>query len=146
MYIRAGRHVKPAQKERNWRCVTMASSGNTSAVAQSQIDTEATRGLRARAHRTQAERREQTGTALRDATIDCLVEIGYARTSVQEICARAGVSKGAVQHHFSAKAVLMAAAVEHLTMKLRTQLARPLETAPGGRGGMPAALVLLWAG
>jgi AcrR family transcriptional regulator len=124
----------------------MASSGNTSAVAQSQIDTEATRGLRARAHRTQAERREQTRTALLDATIDCLVEIGYARTSVQEICARAGVSKGAVQHHFSAKAELMAAAVKHLTMKLRTQLAHSLEMQPSGTDGIPAAIDLLWEG
>ena len=124
----------------------MASSDNTSAVARSQIDTEATRGLRARTHRTQAERREQTRTALLDATIDCLVEIGYARTSVQEICARAGVSKGAVQHHFSAKAELMAAAVEHLTMKLRTQLARSLERQPSGTDGIPAAIDLLWEG
>ena len=41
-------------------------------------------------------RREQTRTALLDATVECLVDIGYARASMQEICARAGVSKGAV--------------------------------------------------
>ncbi|WP_410568504.1 TetR/AcrR family transcriptional regulator [Amycolatopsis sp. cmx-4-61] len=97
-------------------------------------------------HRTQAQRREQTRTALLDATIDCLVEVGYARTSVQEICARAGVSKGAVQHHFTAKAELMAAAVEHLTTKLRRQLASSLEDLPGGGNGVAAAIDLLWAG
>ena len=32
---------------------------------------------------------------LLDATIECLVSLGYARTTVQEICARAGVSRGA---------------------------------------------------
>ncbi|SDZ06394.1 DNA-binding transcriptional regulator, AcrR family [Amycolatopsis xylanica] len=106
--------------------------------------TEAT--TRLRAHRTQAERREQTKTALLDATIDCLVELGYARTSVQEICARAGVSKGAVQHHFSAKAELMAAAVEHLTVKLRHQLAESLQTVPQGVDGIPTAIDLLWEG
>jgi AcrR family transcriptional regulator len=105
-----------------------------------------TRGLRARAHRTQAERREQTKTALLDATIDCLVEIGYARTSVQEICARAGVSKGAVQHHFSAKAELMAAAVVHLTTKLKGQLAESMALLPGGPDGIPAAIDMLWEG
>jgi AcrR family transcriptional regulator len=98
------------------------------------------------AHRTQAQRREQTRTALLDATIDCLVDIGYARTSVQEICARAGVSKGAVQHHFTAKAELMAAAVEHLTTKLRLQLAKSLDELPGGGTGVAAAIDLLWAG
>jgi AcrR family transcriptional regulator len=99
-----------------------------------------------KAHRTQAERREQTKTALMDATIDCLVEIGYARTSVQEICARAGVSKGAMQHHFAAKADLMAAAVAHLTMKLKAQLAQSMATLPGGPDGIPAAIDLLWEG
>jgi len=97
-------------------------------------------------HRTQAQRREQTRTALLDATIDCLVEVGYARTSVPEICARAGVSKGAVQHHFTAKAELMAAAVEHLTTKLRRQLAASLDDLPGGGSGVAAAIDLLWAG
>ncbi|MGW5743274.1 TetR/AcrR family transcriptional regulator [Amycolatopsis sp. NPDC003861] len=97
-------------------------------------------------HRTQAQRREQTRTALLDATIDCLVELGYARTSVPEICARAGVSKGAVQHHFTAKAELMAAAVEHLTTKLRRQLAASLDELPGGGNGVAAAIDLLWAG
>ncbi|MEV6827830.1 TetR/AcrR family transcriptional regulator [Amycolatopsis sp. NPDC051102] len=98
------------------------------------------------AHRTQAQRREQTRTALLDATIDCLVEVGYARTSVQEICARARVSKGAVQHHFTAKAELMAAAVEHLTTKLRRQLAASLAELPSGGSGVAAAIDLLWAG
>ncbi|MEV7094484.1 TetR/AcrR family transcriptional regulator [Amycolatopsis sp. NPDC051045] len=97
-------------------------------------------------HRTQAQRREQTRTALLDATIDCLVEVGYARTSVQEICARARVSKGAVQHHFTAKAELMAAAVEHLTTKLRRRLAESLDELPGGGTGVAAAIDLLWAG
>lgn len=108
--------------------------------------TEVTRGLRVKAHRTQAERREQTRTALLDATIDCLVEIGYARTSVQEICARAGVSKGAVQHHFSAKAELMAAAVAHLTTRLKNQLTASLGTLPSGADGIPTAIDLLWEG
>ncbi|MFE6612369.1 TetR/AcrR family transcriptional regulator [Amycolatopsis sp. NPDC057786] len=99
-----------------------------------------------RTHRTQAERREQTRAALLDATIDCLVDLGYARTSVQEICARAGVSKGAVQHHFSAKAELMAAAVEHLTEKLRGRLAASITALPGGASGVAAAIDLLWEG
>nr|WP_166641401.1 TetR/AcrR family transcriptional regulator [Amycolatopsis sp. SID8362] len=81
-----------------------------------------------------------------DATIDCLVDLGYARTSVQEICARAGVSKGAVQHHFTAKAELMAAAVEHLTTKLRRRLAASLDELPGGGTGVAAAIDLLWTG
>jgi AcrR family transcriptional regulator len=48
------------------------------------------------------------------ATIDCLVERGYANTSTRHIAARAGVTLGALQHHFSGKADLMAAAVKSL--------------------------------
>ncbi|GAA4528155.1 TetR/AcrR family transcriptional regulator [Amycolatopsis samaneae] len=108
--------------------------------------TQVTRPPTAKAHRTQAERREQTRTALLDATIDCLVELGYARTTVQEVCARAGVSKGAVQHHFATKAELMATAVEHLTTRLREQLASSLAGLPGGGHGVAAAIDLLWKG
>lgn len=97
-----------------------------------------------RGHRTQAERREQTRTALLDATIDCLVELGYAKTSVQEICARARVSKGAVQHHFSAKAELMASAVEHLTRRLEQQRLAAVRQLPADADRVSAAIDLLW--
>jgi AcrR family transcriptional regulator len=99
-----------------------------------------------RGHRTQAQRREQTRTALLDATIDCLVELGYARTSMQEICSRAGVSKGAAQHHFTDKAELMAAAVEHLTTKRMAALTESLGKLPRGVDAIPAAIDMLWAG
>ncbi|MBK1788654.1 TetR/AcrR family transcriptional regulator [Prauserella cavernicola] len=98
----------------------------------------------ARGHRTQAQRREQTRAALLDATIDCLVELGYPRTSMQEICARAGVSKGAFQHHFAAKTELMAAAVEHLTLKLKEQRAPEIDRLPEGPERVAAAVDLLW--
>ncbi|MFD2418848.1 TetR/AcrR family transcriptional regulator [Amycolatopsis pigmentata] len=97
-------------------------------------------------HRTQAQRRERTRTALLDATIDCLVELGYARTTMQEICARAGVSKGAAQHHFTDKATLMAAAVEHLTNRRLAELAGSLDGVPAGPGAVGMAIDLLWAG
>ena len=43
------------------------------------------------------------------AVIECLVEVGYADTSINRVVARAGVSKGALQHHFPSKEDLMAA-------------------------------------
>lgn len=98
-----------------------------------------------RTHRTQAERSARTRTALLDATIECVVELGYARSSMQEICARAGVSKGAVQHHFADKAELMAAAVQHLTTRL-TELNVPALEAlpPEGSERIAAVIELLW--
>jgi AcrR family transcriptional regulator len=64
--------------------------------------------------RTQAERRASTRAALVRATVECLVEFGYARTTTQEVQTRAGVSRGALTHQFTTKAELVVAAVEHL--------------------------------
>jgi AcrR family transcriptional regulator len=64
--------------------------------------------------RTQAERRTATRSALVRATVDSLVELGYARTTTQEVQSRAGVSRGALTHHFTAKAELVLAAMDHL--------------------------------
>jgi AcrR family transcriptional regulator len=64
--------------------------------------------------RTQAERRTATRSALVRATVDSLVELGYARTTTQEVQSRAGVSRGALTHYFTAKADLVLAAMDHL--------------------------------
>ncbi|WP_037347715.1 TetR/AcrR family transcriptional regulator [Sciscionella sediminilitoris] len=97
-----------------------------------------------RGHRTQAERTEQTTNALLEATISCLVELGYARTSVNEICKRAGVSRGAQQHHFTTKAELMAKAIEHLATKLSERFTEQLAAAPEKADKVETGIELLW--
>jgi AcrR family transcriptional regulator len=63
--------------------------------------------------RSQKERRDSTISKIVDATIDSLLEVGYARTSVKEVCARSGVSHGGVFRHFETMLdVVMAAADE----------------------------------
>ncbi|WP_169569396.1 TetR/AcrR family transcriptional regulator [Sneathiella limimaris] len=49
-----------------------------------------------------------------NATLDCIYEDGMQRASTTEIVKRAGVSRGAMLHHFPSKEVLIAAAVEKL--------------------------------
>lgn len=66
------------------------------------------------ARRTQAERSTATRTALFDAAIACLYELGYGATSTVVVAARAGVSRGAMLHHFPSKADLMLATLEHV--------------------------------
>ncbi len=65
-----------------------------------------------------------------DATIECIVERGYASTSTRHIAARAGVTVGAVQHHYDTKAELMAAALQELGERLADQVlvAAPAES------------------
>jgi AcrR family transcriptional regulator len=64
--------------------------------------------------RTQAERRAGTRAALVRATVESLVELGYAGTTTQEVQRRAGVSRGALTHHFATKAELVLAAMDAL--------------------------------
>src|SRR5215207_2440016 len=44
----------------------------------------------------------------------CLVEHGYADTSISRVAEEAGVSKGALQHHFPSKEDMMTATAEWL--------------------------------
>jgi AcrR family transcriptional regulator len=78
----------------------------------------------ARLRRTQAERRASTRTALLDAAIDCVVEEGYANTTTRRIAERAGVTPGAVHHHFSGKAELLSAAVSHIGKRFSQEMLR----------------------
>lgn len=57
---------------------------------------------------------------LLEATIECLVEFGYSGTTTSRIASRAGVTRGALIHHFQSKSELMAESVRHLAFK-RTQ-------------------------
>lgn len=97
-----------------------------------------------RSRRTQRERSDATRKLLLDATITCLVELGYANTTVQEICARAGVSRGAQQHHFSSKAELMARALEHLFDRLTDEISQAPGGLPSGPDRVAALIDLLW--
>jgi TetR/AcrR family transcriptional repressor of nem operon len=48
-----------------------------------------------------------------DAALAVIRTKGYAATSVEELCTRAGVTKGAFFHHFASKADLAVAAANH---------------------------------
>jgi len=54
---------------------------------------------------------------LLDATVSCLVDYGYAGTTVTRIAERAGVTRGAQVHHYPTKGDLVTAAVKHVAGK-----------------------------
>src|SRR5207302_7497163 len=68
--------------------------------------------------RTQAERRAQTRAALLRAARELFAERGYAETGREDIAERAGVTRGALYHHFSSKADVFAAVVDELNAEL----------------------------
>lgn len=63
---------------------------------------------------TRREQHAKTHAALLDATIRCLVDHGYAGTTTQRIQQEAGVSRGALLHHFASKSELLVAAIHHI--------------------------------
>lgn len=64
------------------------------------------------AKRTQEERRAATREALLDAARAIFAQKGFAATSTPEIVAAAGVTRGALYHHFADKQALFEAVVE----------------------------------
>jgi len=67
---------------------------------------------RPRTRRTHAERRAETRAKILDAVVDAIADLGVQRTTAQVIAHRAGVTWGAVQHHFGDKDALLLAVLE----------------------------------
>ncbi|MGW4246312.1 TetR/AcrR family transcriptional regulator [Nocardia sp. NPDC004722] len=67
-----------------------------------------------RPRRTQQERRAATVAKLVDATIAAIGEVGYQRTTVQEICGRAGLSAGAMFRQFDTRLDLIVRTAEEV--------------------------------
>lgn len=97
---------------------------------------------------TQEERSAETRARLLDATIQSLVEVGYARTTTTRVCEIAGLSRGAQIHHFHTRAELLTAALEHLAgrriQELRGRLEKLREAGPNGHDPFELGLDLLW--
>jgi len=94
--------------------------------------------------RTQAERTAGTREALFAATIDCLVEVGYANTTTREVAQRAGVSRGAQTHHFPTKTDLVLGAIEHLFGQQAMRYRAAFADLPPAERTLERAVGLLW--
>ncbi|MFI1912690.1 TetR/AcrR family transcriptional regulator [Nocardia sp. NPDC020380] len=67
--------------------------------------------------RTQQERRAATVAKLVDATIAAIGEVGYQRTTVQEVCGRAGLSAGAMFRQFDTRLDLIVRTAEEVVRR-----------------------------
>jgi AcrR family transcriptional regulator len=92
---------------------------------------------------TQAERTAAMRARLLEATVELLVERGFANMSTTMVSERAGVSRGAQLHHFPTKNDLVVAAVEHLTEQRRVELAEAVARLPRGKRRTRAMLEVL---
>lgn len=78
---------------------------------------------RPRARRSQAERTAETRARIMAAVIESLAEVGFQRTTANEIARRAGVTWGAVQHQFGGKDGILAAVLEDSFHQFAARLA-----------------------
>jgi AcrR family transcriptional regulator len=70
------------------------------------------RAAAARPRRSHAERTAETRAKLIAAVVESIAETGLARTTAPEIARRAGVTWGAVQHHFGGKDGMLVAVLD----------------------------------
>ncbi|MEU8824227.1 TetR/AcrR family transcriptional regulator [Streptomyces sp. NPDC048636] len=76
------------------------------------------------------DRSRATRQRLLEAAVSCLAEHGWAGSTVAVVAERAGVSRGAAQHHFPTREDLFTAAVEHVAEERSAEL----RTLPAPRG------------
>src|SRR5689334_19241731 len=81
---------------------------------------------------------------LLDATVAALCEKGYGGTTTLEVQQRAGVSRGALLHHYASRAQLMVAAVEHLSRERVAEVLSLSQTSAPRSGRTEWAVRVLW--
>ncbi len=69
------------------------------------------------------ERSRATRQRLLDAAMECLADLGWSGTTVLVVAERAGVSRGAAQHHFPTREALVAGTIAHMSELRRAEIA-----------------------
>ncbi|NIH84068.1 TetR family transcriptional regulator [Amycolatopsis granulosa] len=89
------------------------------------------------------ERSRTTRRKLIEAAVDCIGEVGWAGTTVALIAQRAGVSRGAAQHHFPTREDLVTAAVEYVGEVQIDEMRRDAHGLPAGRSRIEPVVDML---
>jgi len=87
--------------------------------------------------RTQAQRRATTRRALLDAARSLFAEKGYHETAAEEIVGRAGLTRGALYHHFADKKDLFRVVVD----EMEGEIDEEIEAAERAQSGLPEAVM-----
>ncbi|APE35164.1 TetR family transcriptional regulator [Nocardia mangyaensis] len=97
-----------------------------------------------RPRRTQAERRASTRARILACTAECLLERGYAATTVSAVQERTGLARGTVQHHFPTRAELLIAATTEVVDIRLARFRHEAELLPPGRDRLQSVVDLAW--
>jgi len=82
---------------------------------------------------TRALKREDTRNRIVEAAARIFAERGFRAASTRDIAKRARVTQGLVVYHFSTKAALWKAAIDHIFTRLRDGFTLPADGATNGR-------------
>jgi AcrR family transcriptional regulator len=96
----------------------------------------------------QAQKSAMTRDRILDAAINCFVELGYTHVTTARVADSAGVSRGAMLHHFPSKPELIQAAVEYLHNKLLEDFTARVNAIPArlkGKARRRAGIDAYWA-
>lgn len=93
--------------------------------------------------RTQQQRREETVARLLDASIDTIIDVGYARASAAVIAKRAQVSDGALFRHFPTMGDFMAATAREVMRRQLDLFTKQVAELPADKPALEAALTIL---
>ncbi|MEV6209696.1 TetR/AcrR family transcriptional regulator [Kitasatospora sp. NPDC051914] len=89
----------------------------------------------------QQDRSRATRRRLLEAAVECLAEVGWQGSTVAVVAERAGVTRGAAQHHFPTREDLFTAAVEHVADERLAQVRASAEQLPPVGPGRTEAVV-----
>lgn len=92
----------------------------------------------------QQDRSAVTRTRLLDATIQCLLERGYAGTTTLAVCKIAGVSRGGQLHHFPTRETLLVSAAEHFAHEVLENVRKKAAQLAHDEDPVSSVLSLLW--
>ena len=93
--------------------------------------------------RTQQQRREETIARLLDASIDSIIDVGYARASAAVIAKRAQVSDGALFWHFLTMGDFMAATAREVMRRQLDSFTKQVAEIPADKPALQAALTIM---
>ncbi|WP_424185303.1 TetR/AcrR family transcriptional regulator [Actinokineospora sp. G85] len=89
------------------------------------------------------DRSRATRQRLLAAAVDCLADVGWSGSTVSVVAERAGVSRGAAQHHFPTREDLFTAAIDYVTEERLAHLRADLPTLPAGEDRTEAVVTAL---
>jgi AcrR family transcriptional regulator len=92
----------------------------------------------------QAQKSASTRLQIVEAALRCFVELGYSGTTTTVIAEKAGLSRGAMLHHFPSKIDIVRAAVEHLHAKRLKAFRKAIDKLPRDETRVRRAIEAYW--